>query len=515
MVPSMETGTINVSQKFGIAAYRGRMVVEVLTCVNNLQSRCDMIEDATAILGCAACCAGIEGASNGSLLENRLQENHTYSDALTRPVSGQTFFDKSESSQYDSIPFSTPSAIGQKLPSESYAKRLRKRPAGSPEEENPTKKGKLIHTESITSDTQVPVTILKTGINNSGQLQGDKEKIKTARPRKGKDALIVGKSEEQNLLSKAPQQSVVDEGIDVETAALEWKQCVSLLTNYGIIKTPSVLSTEALHPCVPHPGYVGDGLLSKMCKTCGTIEDTNSTVICDDCQEAFHLSCCVPRMTSKYFKREDNWFCSSCRKQKKKMRSKLMEKGSSQEENSSKGIVKARLGPAHQADVPEWQDRAQDDDLERRIVGCIGMEIPFSQEQKDAERDNLSKTFKDKVESLNWLPAEKVPNGTPQNWVKCNNVIVRACKDSDGKKQNQIVCGKWRRAPLNVEQADEWECFCAMEWDPLHADCAVPQECSDEEVLNRMSNRMQANTDGQTSEVGSRKSTLRPGKFAL
>lgn len=31
------------------------------------------------------------------------------------------------------------------------------------------------------------------------------------------------------------------------------------------------------------------------------------------------------------------------------------------------------------------------------------------------------------------------------------------------------------RAPLNVQQSDQWECFCVMEWDPLRADCAVAQ----------------------------------------
>lgn len=362
----METGTMNVSQNFGIAAYQGRMVVEVLTCVNNLQSRCDMIEDATAILGCAACCAGIDNTKNGPLLGNSLQENVSYSDVLTDTVGGQQYFDKIESSQVDSSSYPTPSAVNQEPPSASYAKRLRKRQAGSSEEENSKKKVKV---ESTISTSESPVTISGMGIRISGQLQGDKEKMKTAKPRKGKDSLIVGKSAEQNLLPRASQQTVADEGIDAETAALEWQQCISLLRSYGIIENPDLFNTEALLHRVPHPGFAGDGLLSKTCKICGTIEDLNNTVICDDCQEAFHLSCCAPRMTSKYFKREDNWFCISCRKQKKKMGSKLIERGSSQEDNSSKGSAsnesKARLGRAHQADVPEWQNRAHDDDAER------------------------------------------------------------------------------------------------------------------------------------------------------
>lgn len=43
------------------------------------------------------------------------------------------------------------------------------------------------------------------------------------------------------------------------------------------------------------------------------------------------------------------------------------------------------------------------------------------------------------------------------------------------------------RAPLFVVQTDEWDCSCALPWDPFHADCAVPQvmlhiSCAD--ILN-------------------------------
>jgi len=31
------------------------------------------------------------------------------------------------------------------------------------------------------------------------------------------------------------------------------------------------------------------------------------------------------------------------------------------------------------------------------------------------------------------------------------------------------------RAPFFEVQTDVWECFCAIHWDPSHADCAVPQ----------------------------------------
>lgn len=31
------------------------------------------------------------------------------------------------------------------------------------------------------------------------------------------------------------------------------------------------------------------------------------------------------------------------------------------------------------------------------------------------------------------------------------------------------------RAPRSEVQTNKWECFCSVFWDPLHADCAVPQ----------------------------------------
>ncbi|PNY05401.1 hypothetical protein L195_g001852, partial [Trifolium pratense] len=40
------------------------------------------------------------------------------------------------------------------------------------------------------------------------------------------------------------------------------------------------------------------------------------------------------------------------------------------------------------------------------------------------------------------------------------------------------------RAPLFEVQIDDWECFCAINWDPLHADCAVPQVISSLFSLN-------------------------------
>ncbi|XP_064954426.1 uncharacterized protein LOC135666121 isoform X5 [Musa acuminata AAA Group] len=66
------------------------------------------------------------------------------------------------------------------------------------------------------------------------------------------------------------------------------------------------------------------------------------------------------------------------------------------------------------------------------------------------------------------------------NWVQCREVVYTG-DDDEG-----TVCRKWRRAPLFVVQTDDWDCSCAVVWDAIHADCAVPQELETEVVLKHL-----------------------------
>uniref|UniRef100_A0A453T1S6 CW-type domain-containing protein n=1 Tax=Aegilops tauschii subsp. strangulata TaxID=200361 RepID=A0A453T1S6_AEGTS len=50
------------------------------------------------------------------------------------------------------------------------------------------------------------------------------------------------------------------------------------------------------------------------------------------------------------------------------------------------------------------------------------------------------------------------------NWIQCQEVL-----------DTGAICGKWRRAPLFVVQSSDWDCSCSVLWDPIRADCAVPQ----------------------------------------
>lgn len=286
--------------------------------------------------------------------------------------------------------------------------------------------------------------------------------------------------------------------ITKEEAALEYRQCVSLLQKYGVLNSREFYLSQNLPRCALHPGSVGDMFQPKQCKICRAPEDVNSTIICDGCQEAFHFSCCIPRLNLKHFDKEDNWYCGFCKKQKRRAGGfnscRFFE--SVRLDNSGKvrsaelGYTsKVRLGLAHQAQVPVWTGKVDD----RITTADFGREKSFSQGFKSEEKTRISKEFELRVQTFKNQSA----NGIPENWLKCNNVRVQAIRGTEGHQRSEVICGKWRRAPLNIQQSDRWECFCVIEWDPLHADCAVPQELPTEDVLQRM----RVNSDLQQSEV--------------
>eukprot|EP00250_Pteridium_aquilinum_P035256 c9010_g1_i1 orf=299-1810(+) len=334
------------------------------------------------------------------------------------------------------------------------------------------------------------IKVLKKLVSSPTKLEKEslEEKGIETLAKQGIDVVSVRKSSDPTALFRVQPKS---RGADItkEEAAIEYEQCKSLLQKYGVLHTPEYYLSQIFPNSAPHPGSVGDKLQSKRCKICRALEDPNNTVICDECQEAFHLSCCLPRLNLKHFDREDDWYCGSCRKQKRRMGSfnsyRFFDRGcvNSSGKVYSAGmsyISKVRLGPAHQADVPLWTGK------DNTTAGCFGMEEPLSQEAKDGEKERILKDFELRVETLRKQNENMFSNGTSENWLKCHNVVVQAFTDHAGHKHSQIICGKWRRAPLNIQQSDHWECFCVMEWDPLHADCAIPQEFPTEEILQRM-----------------------------
>nr|CAD1823178.1 unnamed protein product [Ananas comosus var. bracteatus] len=119
-----------------------------------------------------------------------------------------------------------------------------------------------------------------------------------------------------------------------------------------------------------------------------------------------------------------------------------------------------RIGKDFQVEVLEWNGLIAD------THDCLGE----PSEVDPAEFSNISDLKSD----------SKVKSGTINNWIQCREKIVSSETDKE------MVCGKWRRAPLFAIQTDDWDCSCAIPWDPTHADCAVPQELETDEVLKQL-----------------------------
>ncbi|CAL4979449.1 unnamed protein product [Urochloa decumbens] len=204
------------------------------------------------------------------------------------------------------------------------------------------------------------------------------------------------------------------------------------------------------------------------CMKCGSMEDPSKMLICDCCEGAFHLSCCNPRVKKIP---EVEWYCLVCKRKKpKRQRGKLTspkrELPRIQRPHRGLGPIRdmlvdaesyeseVRIGSKFQADVPEWSgpisskedqfpEPTELDTNETVMLGCL-------------------QQFKDKKTSVG-------------NWIQCQGVL-----------DTGDDCGKWRRAPLFIVQSDDWDCSCSVVWDPIHADCAVPQELETDEVLEQL-----------------------------
>ncbi|KAL3533251.1 hypothetical protein ACH5RR_006772 [Cinchona calisaya] len=253
--------------------------------------------------------------------------------------------------------------------------------------------------------------------------------------------------------------------------------CISVLRSQGIIEKPSALLQHAAAAAAAADANAN--CCSRKCKVCNSSETTLNMLICDNCEDAFHVPCCHPRIKKIPI---DEWFCYSCLKKKRKI---LKEKSASNSlsignesslcrNTTSEGelgpiesILKdmepskfpVRIGHEFQAEIPDWPHPIIDE-----VDSMIEPEEMIQSEYLSLHNSN-------KTPQLSSIG----------NWVQCQEVIEGTLEDNDG-----TVCGKWRRAPLFEVQTDDWECFRAVLWDPAHADCAVPQELPTDEVLRQL-----------------------------
>lgn len=105
------------------------------------------------------------------------------------------------------------------------------------------------------------------------------------------------------------------------------------------------------------------------CNSCGCFEHSLKMLICDSCEAAFHLSCCIPCIKELP---TDEWYCAPCLcKKPKSLYGKLLEGRIKPSRNTNPRphgmshieymlrdaepyVTGVRIGRDFQAEVPEW-----------------------------------------------------------------------------------------------------------------------------------------------------------------
>ncbi|PIN17042.1 Histone acetyltransferase [Handroanthus impetiginosus] len=254
--------------------------------------------------------------------------------------------------------------------------------------------------------------------------------------------------------------------------------CISILRSLGLLDR---VGTRQDRAATANTGVSSDNYCSKSCKVCKHVDSTLNMLICDNCEDAFHISCYTPPLKILPV---GEWLCSSCLKKKHKI---LKDKSTSNSVNISTEIGRSqcsasegelgslgfmfrdtepymssvRIGDEFQADIPDYGAPI---DEESDLVGDP-LELDPSNDVSMQEQSSFKPL---KLSSIG-------------NWVQCREVIEGIGEGVDG-----TICAKWRRAPLFEVQTDGWECFRCVLWDPAHADCAVPQELDTEEVMKQL-----------------------------
>lgn len=247
--------------------------------------------------------------------------------------------------------------------------------------------------------------------------------------------------------------------------------CISVLKRHGLL-----VEVKRRGACGPlEDRNVNNASISRSCKSCNLLENPLKMLICDLCEEAFHVSCCIPKVKKIPM---DYWYCQPCVKKSPKAfleesskKSAIVLLAHRHKKFHGKGgpilnmlrdnhpyASEIRIGKAFQAEVPPWtgpiseESNYFDVDLEVDLANGASLVVP------DAETSS----------KFNCIG----------NWIQCRKVTY--------KNKKRTICGKWRRSPLFVVQTDNWDCSCSVLWDPIHADCVVPQELETDVILEHL-----------------------------
>ncbi|KAJ8758585.1 hypothetical protein K2173_000306 [Erythroxylum novogranatense] len=214
-----------------------------------------------------------------------------------------------------------------------------------------------------------------------------------------------------------------------------------------------------------------DSKILETCELCGGIGDTENMLICDNCEKAFHVSCHIPKHKPLPF---DDWFCKNCMR----LRNKVSLDAAFQKSRCiTGGTESSRIGMDRITRMLRYPDPYT---TRVRIGNTFQAEVPLWADQNPQDLDDVDEPLElNLAEAVCLCDIPKLKSS--KNWLQCRRIEV--VKVRGRRKHRRIACGKWRRAPFSEVQTDDWECFCAVRWDPAHADCAVPQEEDTEKVM--------------------------------
>ncbi|KAH7572531.1 hypothetical protein JRO89_XS04G0271000 [Xanthoceras sorbifolium] len=320
--------------------------------------------------------------------------------------------------------------------------------------------------------------------------------------------------------------------------------CISILKSEGLLERFWPTQVCASTKCADS----NNSRCSRSCKICNLSETTLQMLICDNCEEAFHVSCCNPRVKEIP---TDEWFCHSCLIKKCKiLKETAIRKSSNISEvgrykiASSKGesspvelmlrdtepyTTGVRIGKGFQANVPDWLGPINKQ-FSRTSVIFVMQKVKYETGLESSKSlSQVSIDLRHLLLSSNSKPSHSQIVAVVQHIVLSEGLFTRLNSDVDimgealeldpsesinlhelnsknpsklhyignwlqcrqvieglGEGVDGTICGKWRRAPLFDVQTDDWECFCSIHWDPTHADCAVPQELETDQVLKQL-----------------------------
>ncbi|GMI80300.1 hypothetical protein HRI_001699300 [Hibiscus trionum] len=169
------------------------------------------------------------------------------------------------------------------------------------------------------------------------------------------DGRSLSKSNMDLLL--ASTKGEVDGNGECTSSSLIWLPVLQKQTNVEEIGLSRACANEEI-------GISGGSSCSRLCNICGRSGTAQKMLICDSCEEPFHMRCCNPKIKKIPV---DEWYCVSCMKKKRIMLKEIIARSSSITGGMGRGSpielmlrdakpyrTSLRIGKGFQAEVPDW-----------------------------------------------------------------------------------------------------------------------------------------------------------------